>query len=136
MEEARMNTTTIEAPELDDRIAAAFRDGATSDQIASLIIEVGEAAAAASDEADRARTPAPTPAVSSAKVATARRAMGDAAFRQERMHTALMRLQDRLGELQAQEEDHRRWPAYERSRAERDKLAAELKASYPAIAAQ
>ncbi len=131
-----MNTATIDPTELDDRITAAFSHGTTSDQVTSLISEVEDAADAASDAADRARSHALDPAVSSADVAIARRQMEDAAFRQERLHNAVTRLRERLRELQAQEKDQRRRMAYEKAREERDKLAAELKAMYPPIEAQ
>ena len=62
--------------------------------------------------------------------------MEDAAFRRDRMQTAVIKLGDRLRELKAQEEDHRRWLAYEKVKAERDKLAVELKEVYPTLAAR
>ena len=49
---------------------------------------------------------------------------------------AVTKLGERLRELRAQEEDQRRWLAYEKARAERDKLAAELAETYPAFASQ
>jgi hypothetical protein len=137
MEEAVMNTATmIEATELDDRIAAAFRDGATSDQVGSLIEEVEAALVGASDAAKQARVHALDPAVVSADAAFARGRMEDAAFRHDRLNNAVTRLSERLRVVEAQEEDHRRRLAYDKSKAQRDKLAAELKATYPAITAQ
>ena len=59
--------------------------------------------------------------------------MDDSAFRRDRMQTAVIKLGDRLRELRAQEEDARRWVAYEKAKAERDKLAAELKELYPSF---
>jgi len=46
---------------------------------------------------------------------------------------AVSRLRDRLKEVRGQEENQRRQIAYERVKTERDKLAAELKASYPSM---
>jgi hypothetical protein len=69
-------------------------------------------------------------------VATARQEMEDAAFRRDRMQTAVTKLGERLRELKAQEENRRRWLAYERAKAERDMLAAELREVYPAVAAR
>ena len=67
-------------------------------------------------------------------VGEARRQMEDAAFRRDRLQAAVTRLQERLNELRAQEEDARRWAAYRKAEAERDKLAAELAEVYPAFA--
>jgi hypothetical protein len=44
-------------------------------------------------------------------------------------------VKDRLKEVRAQEENQRRWVAYEKVKAERDQLAAELQANYPSIEA-
>jgi hypothetical protein len=62
--------------------------------------------------------------------------MENAVFRRERLQTAVSRLQERLKEFRAQEENQQRWIACEKVKAERDKLAAELKASYPSIESQ
>jgi hypothetical protein len=62
--------------------------------------------------------------------------MEDAAFRRERLQTAVTRLRDRLHEVKRQEENERRWTAYEKAKAERDKLAEELKAIYRQIETQ
>jgi len=59
--------------------------------------------------------------------------MEDSAFGRERLQTAVSRLRERLKEVRAQEENQRRWIAYEKVKAERDSLAAELKASYPSM---
>jgi hypothetical protein len=45
------------------------------------------------------------------------------------------RLRERLREVRTQEENQRRLIAYEKARAERDRLAAELKAVYPQVEA-
>jgi hypothetical protein len=50
-------------------------------------------------------------------------------FRRERLQTAVSRLKDRLKEVRAQEENQRRWIAYEKVKAERDKLAADYRKS-------
>jgi hypothetical protein len=55
------------------------------------------------------------------------------AFRRERLRTAVTRLRDRLQEVKRQEKNERRWIAYEKAKAERDKLAAELKEFYPSF---
>ena len=121
---------------LDERIVAAFSAGTKSDDVTDLIGEAEAAAVAAGDAAQRARERALDPALSSGDVATARRAMEDGAFRRERMQVAVTKLGERLRELKAQEEDQRRWVAYEKAKAERDRLAAELKEVYPAFAAR
>ena len=76
------------------------------------------------------------PKLCAADVAIARHEMEDAAFRRDRMQTAVIQLKERLNELKAKEEDQRRWLAYEKIKVERDKLAAELKEIYPAFAAR
>ena len=60
--------------------------------------------------------------------------MEDAAFRCQRLQTAVTRLRERLEQVKAQEEDHQRQLVYERVKAERDKLAVELREFYPAFA--
>jgi hypothetical protein len=87
---------------LDDRIAAAFADGATPDTVAALIQETEAAACAAGDTAEQ----------------------------------AVLRLRERLTQMQAAEEDGRRRAAYDEARAERDELAKELAHVYPSLAAQ
>ena len=123
-------------PSLDERVAAAFAAGSNSDDVAALIGEVEATAASAGEGAQRARERALDPALSPADVVTARCQMEDAAFRRDRMQTAVAKLGDRLRELKIQEEDQRRWLAYEKAKAERDQLAAELKEVYPAFAAR
>ena len=66
----------------------------------------------------------------------ARRQSEDAAFRRDRLQTAVVRLRERRDELREQEEDERRRVAYDKAKTERDKLAAELADTYPAIARQ
>ena len=122
---------------LDERISAAFTDGSTkSDDVPALIAEAEAAAKLAGEAAQRARAQALDPALSPGDVATARREMDDAAFRRDRMQTAVTKLGERLRELKAQEENKRRWLAYDKAKAERDKLAVELKEVYPALSAR
>ena len=128
--------TTLASADLDDRIAAAFRDGVKSDDVNVLIVEAETASLASGEAAEQARGRALDPALTANDVAEARRQMEDAAFRRERLQTAVTRLQNRLKEVRGQEENQRRWLAYEKAKAERDKLAAELKATYPPFEAQ
>jgi hypothetical protein len=121
----------VKPGDLDDRIAAAFVDGVTSENLKVVIAEAQAASLASGEAADHARAHALDPAVTAKAVAEARRQMEDAVFRRERLQTAVSRLQERLKEVRAQEENQRRWIAYEKVKAERDKLAAELKAAYP-----
>jgi chromosome segregation ATPase len=95
----------------------------------SLIEEVE----ASGDAAEQLRKRALDPALAPADVAGARRQMEDAAFRRDRLQTAVAKLRERLEEVKAQEEDQRRWVAYEKVKAERDKLTAELTDIYPAF---
>ncbi len=121
------------ATDLDDRIARAFSDAVTSGDVKSLIVEAETASLASGEAAERARDRALDPALTANDVAEARRQMDDAEFRCDRLQTAVVRLRDRLQEVIVQEEDQRRRIAYEKAEAKRDKLAAELKAIYPAI---
>jgi hypothetical protein len=57
-------------------------------------------------------------------------------FDATRLSAAVPRLQERLKELRAAEEDARRWVAYEKAEAERNKLAEELARVYPALSKQ
>ena len=61
--------------------------------------------------------------------------MGHAGTR-DRLQAALPRLQDRLAELGAAEEDARRRAVYDKVKAERDKLAEELARVYPPLVDQ
>jgi hypothetical protein len=62
--------------------------------------------------------------------------MEDAAFRRDQMQEAVRRLGERLREVRRQEDQVRRRVAYDAALAERDALAAELAAVYPALAEQ
>jgi len=131
---------------LDDRIAAAFEDGATSASIrqlsdlgfvrADLIREVEAASVAAGEASDAARQRALDPRLSPARVAEARREMDDAAFSRDRLQEAVRRLGERLKDLQQQEERARRRADRARVVAERDALAAELAEVYPPLSEQ
>jgi hypothetical protein len=55
--------------------------------------------------------------------------MEDTAFAHDRLQAALPRLQERLKDLQDAEQDARRWIAYRKAEAERDKLAMNSPAS-------
>lgn len=117
---------------LDERIAAAFGEGPSSAEVAALIGEAEAAAASAEHEAEEARKRALDPR--SADVSEARRQMDDAAFRRDRLRVAVMQLEKRVGQLQANEENTRRWAAYHEAEAERDRLAVELREVYPEVA--
>jgi chromosome segregation ATPase len=131
-----MNNASIVSTDLDDRIMAAFADGAKSDDVANLIQEAEAAAIATGEAAERARTRALDPTLLAADVATARHEMDSAAFRRDRLQAAVTKLGVRLRELRAEEEDSRRTTAYEAVKAKRDKLATELTDKYPAIERQ
>jgi hypothetical protein len=122
--------------DLDERIAAAFAGAVQSGVIAALIAEAQGAAVLSGESAERAKQRALDPALMANAVAEARREMDDAQFKRERLQTAVTRLQMRLKEGRAREENQRRWAAYEKLKAERDKLVVELKAVYPGIEAK
>lgn len=130
-----MNQTNRK-PTLDDRIAAAFSADTKSGDVVELIREAEAAVKLAGESAQSARAEALDPALSTERVAIARREMEDAAFRRDRMQMAVTKLNDRLRELRAEEDDQRRWLAYEKAKKERDKLAGELTETYPVFACQ
>jgi hypothetical protein len=119
---------------LDARVASAFGDDVSLDEVVALIVEVEDAAHAVSEAAERALERALDPALPANEIAEQRRAMDDAAFSRNYLSAVLPRLQQRLDELRAAEEDARCRAAYERVEAERDALAAELAELYPAFA--
>jgi hypothetical protein len=96
-------------------------------------IEAESAALASGKSAEHARERAFDPTLTANLLVEARAQMADAAFRRERLQTAVSRLRERLKEVRAQEENQRRQIAYDRVKTERDSLAAELKASYPSM---
>jgi hypothetical protein len=130
MSQAHSNTTTGGSA-LEDQIAAAFADGVKSSDVSALIVQAESAALSAGEAAERTRKQALDPALTANAVA--RGEMEDAAFRRERLQTAVTRLKERLREVKTLEEDERRRIAYCKVKAERDSLAAELKASYPSM---
>jgi hypothetical protein len=121
-------------PHLDERIAAAFADGAKSNLVVALITDTELAAASASDMAEDARNRALDPTLSGTELKDARKCMDDAAFRRDRLQAALGKLRERLAELKDQEENARRQAAYDKAKAERDELAKELADLYPVVA--
>jgi hypothetical protein len=131
-----IQTKLIPVISLDDRIAAAFAEGAKSDDFASLIQDVEAAAIAADDVALRAKDRALDPTLPASAVAAARREMDDAVFRRDRLQVAVKRLRERLLVVRAAEENDRRQRDYEKAIGVRDKLAQELTQVYPAAATQ
>jgi hypothetical protein len=120
--------------EMDARIAAAFTDGVTSQDVGRLLVEVEAAANAADAVATEARTGALDPLLSRDDVNGARREMDDAKFTRERLTEAARRLGERLVELRALEKARTQRAEHERVQAERDRLAAELDHSAEPIA--
>jgi hypothetical protein len=131
-----IQTKLIPVISLDDRIAAAFGEGAKSDDFASLIQDAEAAAITADDVALQAKDRALDPAQPAANVATARREMDDAVFRRDRLQMAVKRLRERLLVVRAAEENQRRQRDYEKAIVVRDELAKELTRVYPAAATQ
>ena len=68
----------MSAASLEERIAGAFLDGVTSTEVAELIQEAEVASVSSGEAAEQSRARALDPAISSAEVAKARRAMDDA----------------------------------------------------------
>jgi hypothetical protein len=116
---------------LETRIAAALRTQPPSSDVAALIAETKQAAQAAEQAADKARSVALDPTLTRAQINGARAAMDDALFSRDRANAAVSRLDIRLKELHQIEEQARRRQAYDAAKEERDKLAAELRDLYP-----
>ena len=134
IEDPSGNTVAITQNDLDARIAAAFADGAKSDDVATLIKDTEHAAASASDGAEQARNHALDPTLSGSELKDARECMDDAAFKRDRLQAALGKLRERLAQLKDQEENARRLVAYDKAEAVRDELAKELADLYPSVA--
>ena len=75
--------------DLDARIAAAFADGAKSNDVATLIKDAEQGVASASDRAEQARNHALDPTLSRSELKDARECMDDAAFKRDRLQAAL-----------------------------------------------
>jgi len=99
--------SNIIAIDLDARIAAAFADGAKSDDVAILIKDVEHGIASASEQAEQARNRALDPILPACELQDARKCMDDAAFRRDRLQAALEKLRERLAELKDEEENAR-----------------------------
>jgi hypothetical protein len=111
---------------LEVRIAGAFAEDATSDDVARLLAEVETAANAADDAAEEARVRALDPLLSSDGVAVARREMDDAAFKRDRLKVAAAKLSERVAALKAFEAERHARAEHERVLAERNRLAKEM----------
>ena len=74
--------------DLEGRIAAAFAEGATSDDVAAVLLETDEAACAAGEAAEQARAKALDPELSAPDLPAARHDMDDAAFGRDRLAAA------------------------------------------------
>jgi hypothetical protein len=73
--------TRVARPKRTPRIATAFKDGATSDDVSILIVDVGDASSVANECAERARELLP-PCLRPDEIEGQSRAMGDASFAQ------------------------------------------------------
>ena len=117
---------TRSAVELEARIAEAFTEAATSDDVGRLLPEVEGAASSADAVAREARTRALDPLLSRDEVNLARREMDDAFFNRDRLTQASKRLGERLNELRAIERAKAQQAEQETVAAERERLAMEL----------
>jgi hypothetical protein len=121
-------------PALEVRIAAAFREDATSVDVSRLLPEVEAAAKAADAAADEARARALDPLLSGDDLNLARAEMEDANFTRDRLREAGAKLAERIEALKALEADRLARADHDRVLAERDKLAAEMGGMADAIA--
>jgi hypothetical protein len=121
-------------PDLDARIEAAFGDGAaTAAEVAALIREIEAVAPRLDVAAEEAFVVVGSEVRSIQERREARRLIEDIAARRRHLQTATADLRERHKELMAEVEDQRRRVAYDRVKAERNKLAAELAKVYPGI---
>jgi chromosome segregation ATPase len=124
-------------PDLDARIEAAFSPGAaTAAEVAALIREIEALAPRLDVAAEEAFAVVGSEVRSIQERREARRLIEDVDARRKHLHTATADLRERLKEVRAQEEDQRRQVAYDRVKAERDKLAAELAKIYDKLVAE
>jgi hypothetical protein len=120
---------------LERRITSAFSERIPSSEVAKLIVETEEAATAAEAAAEHARVKALDP-ISSPDAVKARATMEDAAFSRDRLRTVLPRLQKLLKQAEAEEYAAAWQVEYEKVKAVRDELAAEMREVYPTAVAQ
>jgi hypothetical protein len=111
------SVNTVTQNDLDARIAAAFADGAKSNDVATLIVDTEHGMASASDRAEHARNRALDPTLSGSELTDARECMDDAAFKRDRLQAALGKLRERLAQLKDQEENAPRLVAYDKAEA-------------------
>ena len=126
---------TVKQIDLDARIAAAFADGAKSNDVATLIKDTEHGVASASDQAEQAHYHAFDPTLSGSELRDARKSMDEAAFRRDRLQAAMARLRERLAQLKDQEENALigKWPMT-RPRRCADELATAIgRPLYPAF---
>jgi hypothetical protein len=137
-EAARKAKEKQKADLLDKSIVNALREGATADDVATLIGEAELAYAAVREAAELARTQALDPTLPPDEANHWRSEIDDAQFRSDRLHTALGALRGMLPELRTREaeEQQRRQRAYDRLTAERAKLTHEVRRNYPLLASQ
>ena len=92
---AKIEDPSVAPIDLDARIAAAFANGAKSNDVATLIKDTEHGAASASNRAEQARNHALDPTLSNTALRDARECMDDAAFRRDRLQAALGKLRER-----------------------------------------
>ena len=105
---------------LADRIAAALRGEATSDDIAALIGEVERTRAVATTEGAAARARALDPISGLNSASAARRECDERQFEIDRLAAALNALRDAHATARAVEAEARRQIAYDAARSERE----------------
>ncbi|MCA0203366.1 MAG: hypothetical protein LCH92_03415 [Proteobacteria bacterium] len=119
---------------LSDRVAALLSDPLrTASGMASLSTEVDAAADRATEEAERARSAALDPRLTSKDVAELRRARADAEFQAERLTAASAALRAEVAELEAAEKEADRVAAYEAAARGSQAVADQITAEYPEL---
>lgn len=121
---------------IESRIALAFSDEASSDEIAGLIEEVEAALTAACEASQRLQEQALDPTLLPADAEQARSEMEASAFNRERMAEALRRLREQLEVARRREKNAKACEVYEEAKAVRDAVANDLATRWPKLEAE
>lgn len=127
------------APNLDQRVAAALGgNGGTvsSDDLERLVGEINDGIAEAANRVEDLRSQSLNPITSASDAEAASQAASLADLHRDRLAAALPRIEQRLREVLQGEYAERWLEDYQRTEAACDKLAAELRETYPAAVAK
>jgi hypothetical protein len=128
------NAAATATDDLEARIAGAFEEGATPSEIEALIAEAETLAQSLDEAVKDAETTAYNSGVATiTEKRDARHLIEVTEIKHQRLLTTIADLRIRLKEAREEKRDGERRAAYDRAKAERDKIAAELAKIYPDI---